>query len=69
MAKIEKIPCVWIFKSEECGYKGTEDSCDQTFEDCKKKGNEARFGGGLSLPQGGNPYKPPEDKSDGQDKA
>lgn len=50
MAKIGKIKCGWVFKSTECGYPGTENSCDQTFEACKKKGNEARFGGGLSLP-------------------
>ena len=42
--------CRWKFKSAECGYSGSETSCDHTLENCKRLGNQARFGGfdGLS---------------------
>ena len=33
------------FKGPICGYKGHDESCDGTFEDCRRKGNEHRWGG------------------------
>lgn len=36
--------CHWQFKSVECGYTGTDDSCEKTFDDCLAKGNIARIG-------------------------
>lgn len=29
--------CTLVFKSTECGYLGTADSCDKTFADCKNR--------------------------------
>ncbi len=43
-----RVYCSWIFGSPECNYKGKvlrETICYKTFDDCKAKGNEARFGG------------------------
>lgn len=37
--------CNWMFKSRECGYTGPVGSCDKTFGACRRKHNEARFGG------------------------
>ena len=34
--------CLWVFKSEECGYTGPETSCPKTYDGCL---NKARFGG------------------------
>lgn len=33
------------FKGTYCQYSGSETDCDRTFEDCRSKGNESRFGG------------------------
>jgi len=37
--------CCWMFRSSACGYKGSQEKCKYTFDDCKRKGNEVRFGG------------------------
>jgi len=37
--------CWWTFKSDECGYAGSDIQCGRTFDDCLKKGNLSRFGG------------------------
>jgi len=37
--------CHCRFHSQECNYKGNDVFCFKGFEDCKAKGNEARFGG------------------------
>lgn len=37
--------CSWIFKGDECLYDGSETTCEKTFMDCKRKGNQERFGG------------------------
>lgn len=47
--------CAWRyeFKGERCGYRGTDfETCDGTFEQCRERGNEVRFGcfPGLSRP-------------------
>lgn len=34
--------CVFVFKSEACGYQGNAPHCDQRFESCR---NPPRFGG------------------------
>ena len=47
-----KYRCQWIFKSDECGYSGSETSCDKTFETCKNYGNQSRFGGFPAIPAG-----------------
>jgi lambda family phage minor tail protein L len=44
--------CRWKFKSPECGYTGVDTYCNHTFEDCKKKRNQKRFGGFIGI-QGG----------------
>lgn len=38
------------FKGNHCGYDGDDEDCDRTFEDCRSKNNQERFGGmpGLS---------------------
>lgn len=36
--------CCWIFRSSACGYKGSQEMCSYTFDDCKRKGNQMRFG-------------------------
>jgi len=45
--------CCLTFRSSACGYKGNQKMCSYTLDDCKSKGNEARFGGYL----GNNRYK------------
>lgn len=55
--------CVWIYKSAECGYVGTnyfdanDDSCPQASDMCGKRLNSCRlrFDGADSLPFGGFP--------------
>lgn len=37
--------CWWVFKGSDCQYAGADTQCTRTFEECKKKGNQARFGG------------------------
>lgn len=42
--------CRWVFKSAECGYAGSETSCNRTFQRCQALNNVARFGGFPSIP-------------------
>lgn len=46
--------CPAIFKSELCGYKGSETECNKTFGQCKELKNEHRFQGwpGVYVPKG-----------------
>lgn len=37
--------CTWKFKSDECGYDGTETTCNKTKDACKARNNYQRFGG------------------------
>jgi lambda family phage minor tail protein L len=37
--------CYWKFKSIECGYTGTDITCDKSLSQCKSYGNSGRFGG------------------------
>ena len=51
--KFTKNFCRFKFKGPRCGYTGSDTSCNHTLADCKAKGNEKRFGGFPSIPQGG----------------
>ncbi len=42
--------CRWVFKSDQCGYTGSETSCNRTFQRCQELSNVARFGGFPSIP-------------------
>lgn len=42
--------CSWIFRSDECGYTGTGDVCNRTFQRCKELENQLRFGGFPAVP-------------------
>lgn len=42
--------CRWVFKSPQCGYSGSETSCNRTFQRCQDLNNVARFGGFPSIP-------------------
>jgi len=42
--------CRWAFKGKECGYKGTQTWCNQTWDQCSKLNNTANFGGFRFLP-------------------
>ncbi len=44
--------CPWAFKlaGGECGYTGSEDWCDQSWERCHELGNDLNFGGDRFLP-------------------
>lgn len=49
--RIQMSSCPWVFKGEECGYTGSESTCDQSYDDCNGiKGNAANFGGDRFLP-------------------
>lgn len=37
--------CQWKFKSLQCGYTGTQTTCDKTLTRCRQLNNSARFGG------------------------
>jgi hypothetical protein len=37
--------CGWVFKGSECGYSGSETTCDKTVERCVSYGNYVNFGG------------------------
>lgn len=39
--------------SPECGYSGSETSCNRTLSDCQARNNSSRFGGFLGLGKGG----------------
>ena len=47
--------CRWAsnFKGAECGYSGSETTCDGTFESCIGYSNTARFGGFLGMQNDG----------------
>ena len=42
--------CSWIFSGTECGYSGSEVSCDKTKTRCKELSNFIAFGGFPSIP-------------------
>ncbi len=42
--------CSWVFKSTECNYSGADTTCMNTLASCREKGNSARFGGFVSIP-------------------
>ncbi len=47
--------CNHVFRGTQCGYSGTEPTCDRTLEGddgCRAKSNQARFGGGPAIPRG-----------------
>jgi phage-related protein len=37
--------CPWPFKGTECGYSGSEESCNSTYERCQALSNSDNFGG------------------------
>lgn len=45
--------CPFKFKGRRCGYKGPVTTCNKTLSDCRKCGNNKRFGGCPTVPQGG----------------
>jgi lambda family phage minor tail protein L len=42
--------CAWKFKSTECGYAGSETTCNKTKQRCKQLNNYQRFGAFPSVP-------------------
>ena len=44
--------CPYKFKSIQCGYQGTVNTCNKTLDDCRAKSNSIRFGGEPALPGG-----------------
>ena len=42
--------CQWKFKSAECGYSGSETSCNKRLQRCRELGNVHRFGGFPGIP-------------------
>lgn len=45
--------CPFKFKGVECGYKGSAQKCNKTLKRCRELGNNTRFGGEATIPQGG----------------
>jgi phage-related protein len=45
--------CNWQFKSFECGYSGSDTTCNRTLVACKAKNNSEYYGGFLGLMAGG----------------
>jgi len=45
--------CPFKFKGIECGYKGSAQKCNKTLKRCRELGNNTRFGGEATIPQGG----------------
>jgi len=45
--------CMWIFKGAECGYVGSAETCNRTFDDCIARENTAYFGGFLGMQNDG----------------
>jgi hypothetical protein len=37
--------CPLVYKGKSCQYRGHFPSCDKSFESCRERGNEERFGG------------------------
>lgn len=44
--------CPFKFRGLECGYAGSDTSCNKTLDACRAKGNSVRFGGEPALPGG-----------------
>lgn len=42
--------CQWKFKSTECGYTGSETTCNKTLAKCREYGNQIRIGAFPSIP-------------------
>ena len=51
--RIMKDWCPFKFKGVRCGYKGSLTTCNKTLTDCRERGNNTRFGGEPTIPQGG----------------
>lgn len=51
--RIMKDWCPFKFKGVRCGYKGPLTTCNKTLTDCRERGNNTRFGGEPTIPQGG----------------
>lgn len=51
--RIMKDWCPFKFKGVRCGYKGPITTCNKTLTDCRERGNNTRFGGEPTIPQGG----------------
>ena len=45
--------CQFKFKGVECGYRGAAQQCNKTLKRCRELGNNIRFGGEATIPQGG----------------
>lgn len=45
--------CTFKFKSAECGYAGSQSTCDKTLSTCRSYGNDTRFGGFPGAGDGG----------------
>lgn len=50
--KMYKDYCMFAFKGNQCGYKGTDDKCKKILADCRAKRNSERFGGFLGIAGG-----------------
>ena len=44
--------CPFKFKGVECGYRGAAQQCNKTLKRCRELGNNIRFGGEATIPQG-----------------
>lgn len=51
--RIMKDYCPFKFRGAECGYRGSVTSCNKTLTACRAMGNQSRFGGEPTIPQGG----------------
>lgn len=48
--------CNWQFKSRECNYSGSSETCKRTLDYCRILNNSKRFGGYMGLQGGGVRY-------------
>jgi len=48
--KFSRNYCAWKFKSTECGYSGSEITCDKTLRRCRELSNSTRYGGTPAVP-------------------
>ena len=53
LIRIMKDFCPFKFKGVQCGYKGNGSDCNKTLVRCRQLGNNMRFGGEPTIPQGG----------------
>lgn len=53
--RVLKSFCAWRdhYKGIECGYAGSMTECDGTLQSCRNRGNQTRYGGEPSIPEGG----------------